>query len=565
VRWSLLLGALCACAEPTTSVPAECNPLGGEHCLAPWPSMAFARRDTEFSMTGFRLAIPSEAMPKNLAGTTIHPAPYNRWDGFSTLGPMFATFSTDIAPASLPADAAESLAATSSIVVLDVARGDRVPVTASLADARTVIVRPVTRLAPGRRYAVAIRDGVRAADGSPLPITGGFAALRDGDDFAHPRFAAVRAGAGDMFAALAAHGIARDELVLAWDFVTASDDFVRGDLVTMRNKALVSIGTAGEFLTYTLAATTAGRFEGTVSSPRFLVTSGRSLHRDEWEWDGRPMLDGTHDARFAVFDPACASSGPRPAIVVGHAMFGSARGAIEDPFVQRIAGEHTGLAGDQRETALAAMTELTQLPVVTENLAQSMIDLLALSALVRGPLARELSIDPANVTYLGAELGGLVGATYLAYENEPVRAAISPSAWPSSELVTTMNAAYPPEVQATNLALLGMAFEPYDPRVTASAIAHDTLAWSAMGEHGALAIAREMGMPVLAPSVMAPWGMTLASEPYSRGLVLFDNATSETPALERQIAQLLARTPLTQQCALDGVPAPCDCASGACD
>jgi hypothetical protein len=351
--------------------------------------------------------------------------------------------------------------------------------------------------------------------------------------------------------------------------------------VAMRNQAITSIGSAGEYLTFTLAAKGGGRHEGTVASPNFLAPNGRSLHRDEWEWDGRPMEVGTRDARFAVLVPACATA-PAPAILVGHALFGSPATALDDPFVRRlaedncaiaIAAEHTGLAADQRELAMSAMAELTQLPVVTENFAQSIVDLLALAALVRGPLSRELPIDPANVTYVGSSIGGLAGATFLAYESaiddaidDAMRAAVSPATWPPAELVDAMRAAYPPETHVVNLAIvLGMGFEPYDPSITAATISHDVLVWSAMDERGGESLAREMAMPVLAPSVMSPWGMTLATDASSRGFVIYDNAVAEPPALVRQVAQVITRSALTMQCALAGAPAPCDCATGACE
>ena len=260
---------------------------------------------------------------------------------------------------------------------------------------------------------------------------------------------------------------------------------------------------------------------------------------------------------------------------MGHALFDSPDGALDDPFVRRlaedscaiaIATEHFGLAADQRATALAAMTELSQLPVVTETFAQSLIDLIALAALVRGPLARELPIDPANLTYIGAALGGLAGATFLAYEQGDLRAALSPASWPPPELVDAMAAAYPADAHlVTTSIVLGMGFEPYAPLVTAGDVGRELLVWSAMGERAAESIAREMAMPVLAPSVLSPWGLALASEPTPRGLVLFDNAPAASPALARQVAQVIANRPLTMQCQLGGAPAPCDCATGACD
>jgi len=68
----------------------------------------------------------------------------------------------------------ESLAANSPIVLVDIATGERAPFFAEI-DQNTVdvvkrdlIIRPLARLKPGTRYVVAIRKGVKAADGSEL-------------------------------------------------------------------------------------------------------------------------------------------------------------------------------------------------------------------------------------------------------------------------------------------------------------------------------------------------------------------------------------------------------------
>ena len=75
-----------------------------------------------------------------------------------------------------------------------------------------------------------------------------------------------------MFTALADAGYARADLVLAWDFVTASDAFMTRDLTKMRDDAIVAIGEDGAGLS----------FETTEVDP------GIALHRYVAEPDHEP-------------------------------------------------------------------------------------------------------------------------------------------------------------------------------------------------------------------------------------------------------------------------------------
>src|SRR5262249_712974 len=188
------------------------------------------------------------------------PAPIDaRWDGFSPTGPLLAMFPDGVSSAGLPSFKTpdDSLAAGSPIVLYDLDRGERAPFFAEIdqnisdVKQRALVIRPLARLHEKTHYAVAIRNTIKDADGKPLPVSPGFAALRDGKSFAHPRFAASAATAGGMFDGLAAAGVAKSELVLAWDFRTASDEMLRADLTAMRTAALPAIGPAGANLSFT--------------------------------------------------------------------------------------------------------------------------------------------------------------------------------------------------------------------------------------------------------------------------------------------------------------------------
>ena len=607
LRRSAMLALLIACDRPTT-VPDHCNPLGGEACMLPWPSMVYAKPDG-ISATGWRLDIPSEAMPLNHDGSYIHPGTFNRRDGFSSIVPMLAMFSTGISPDGLPAQPDASLAASAPIVVFDMTTGERVPYFAELdqADRRTLIIRPLVRLAPKHRHAVAIRDTLRAADGGELPVSPAFRALRDGGE--HPQLAELAPRYPAIFDALAAAGVERAELVLAWDFVTASDEMLRTDLTVMRDAARAVISTGS--IVERQDTPTHQRVVGTYATADFLTageTDASILRRDDWEWEAHPLLGGLRDARFTAVIPKCAESEPRPAIVFGHELFGSAMESLDDPFVLRLAQEHCvivvagdfiGLTSRDRALVSAVAADLNRTTQITEKLAQSTIDFTTLAALVRGPLAAELHVDPARVGYAGTSLGGIMGPTILAQDAAITRGVLAvpggnwsliferSAVW--APLAAETRAAYDPDVYQLNLAMLGMSFEPYDPMTHASLVAAQLLLYYALGDSqipnlASEMLARELAMPVVGPSVTTVWGLTVAPGPMSRGVVAFDdhptpmpprenlagtdNGTHDAinlrPAASRQVARFLQTGEVTG-CTRDQVAAPCDCATGACE
>jgi dienelactone hydrolase len=641
----LLLFVLAACGDDgDPAIPDPCNPLGGQGCMLPWPSMAYVTADAA-TATGLRLDLPREAMPVNLDGISIEPAFFNRWDGFSAIGPMLAMFPGGVSGEGLPPhwDPEASLAPASPIVLLNLETGERAPCFAEV-DANVknplkaaLIIRPLARLRPSSHYAVAIRNTVKDAGGQPLEAPPGFAALRDGKALAHPRFAALAANRAMMFDALAAAGVDRRELVLAWDFVTASDEFIRGDLTAMRAAALTAIGPAGANVTFTTNPSTPPslprRYTGTFKSPAFLTDGEADASVMRRDARGLPMLQGTYDARFAAIVPACMQSPqqqlPRPVVVFGHGLFGSAEGYLNDDFVAGlaeqncvtiIAGDFIGLTERQLAVAPTAVNDFNKGPLIADKLAQSIIDFITLESAARGPMAQsdafqvnnKAVIDPTRVYYVGGSLGGIMGNTFMAYDPNITRGVLAvpggnwsmllerSAAW--QILLAVHQGAYPdPEVHQLNLALaLGMGLEPVDPMTTAAHVLKDPLfgnpvknilIWYALGDSLVSNIAtemtaRELGIPLLGPTVKTPWGMTATTGPSPNGLVVYDEkrdpqpyATNQPqmdngthsgvnrhPAVMRQLQKfLLSPLMASQECRIGGAAAPCDCTTGACN
>jgi hypothetical protein len=569
----------------TSDIAPECNPLGGVACLMPWPSSVYL---TEASTaTGYRLALPAEAMPVNVNGSALDPGPYNRFDGFSPSGPILAAFPNGVSAEGLPShrDPAASLAADSATVVVNMDTGERLLHFAEIdmnqiyPEDRALVIRPLERMDPGARYAVAIRTSVKDSGGADLPVPAAFQALREGTRYEHPLMDRLAPRYDAIFAALEAEGVSPGEMVLAWDFVTASDDFLTGDLTSMRAQALPGIEAAVDFTADEVVPAPAAVYRsilGTYPVPSFLSSGEQDdsvLVRDA---AGMPVHSGTFDAPFAAILPACVSdpavSLPIPVIVFGHGLFGSGAAYLDDNLLQQVAnqfcfvivaGDFIGLTRRQLPMVANVANDLNRANRIADKLAQSIIDFIALGHFVRGPFVThslflyedQQVIDPDRVFYLGASLGGIMGNVFMAYDPSIVRGALGVPggawallferslAWGALQLVAS--SAYRDEVRSFQLlvAFLGMTMEPFDPITTASRVVHDPLPgtpakqilmYQGVGDSlvsnlSTEMTARTMGIQVVGPSLYVPHGMLESAEPLTSGLTIYDEHREPLP------------------------------------
>ncbi|MEZ4400213.1 MAG: hypothetical protein R3B06_09350 [Kofleriaceae bacterium] len=570
---SVSAAGLAACGDDGTSPPpdgiaAECNPLGGVTCMLPWPSAAYERVDPS-TPSGVRLDIPAAAMPVNLDNIAIDVAPYNRFDGFAPSGPILVVMPNGISGDGLPPpeDPGQSLTAASPIALVNMDTHERAPFFAEIDQnvaeptQRALIIRPVVRLAPASRYAVFLRNTLKDVDGQPLVAPAAFAAVRDDRDYAHPRLDRTRYPA--IFAEAETAGLAKADLVLAWDFHTASDEFLTSDLLSMRTQALTAIGADGANLTFAATerladpALVSKAYVGTFTSPDFLTdgeADGSIMRRGA---DGLPVRQGMRDANFAAIIPKCAETAtlPLPVVVFGHGLFGSGSDYLDDSFLQRVAdqycyvvfgGDFIGLTGRQFTVAALAANDINKGAWITEKLGQSVIDFITLEHAIRGPMrtspqfkrGAEEIMDASKVYYLGGSLGGIMGNVFMAYDPVITRGALGVpgGAWTMlferslawSALKGAATGAYEdPLLYELLVSLLGMKFEPYDPITTSGRVINDPLPdtprkqilmWEAIGDclvnnYSTEMVARTMGLSLLTPSVRQPWGIPAADAP----------------------------------------------------
>ena len=96
------LAMLPACSTDTSlPIAAECNPLGANHCMTPWPNSAFEVDDST-TATGRKLAIPIGTLPTNADGSAADPSGWNTADGFSPAAPMVMAFPGGVSATGLP-------------------------------------------------------------------------------------------------------------------------------------------------------------------------------------------------------------------------------------------------------------------------------------------------------------------------------------------------------------------------------------------------------------------------------------------------------------------------------
>ena len=599
--WVNLLGISLVCAacgdgdDPSNKIDDACNPLGGGvSCMMPWPSSVYLDQDASMP-SGFRVSIPLEAMPVNVDGYQVDPTPWNRYDGFGPSGVILAAFPSGVSADGLPPqdDPSVSLGDDSPILLLNMETGDRVAFFAEVdlntekQDRRALIIHPLERMQPGARHLVAIRDTVKGPGGVTLERSEAFAALLDGTRFSHPLFDKVAPSYDAIFSAIEAEGVSRDELVLAWDFVTATDENLTSDLLSMTQQALPAMGQSGANLTFEATevganpATVFKLFNGTHDSPNFLTDGESDFSIINRDGSDRPVLDGTYDANFSAIIPACVQTAqlPVPVVIFGHGLFGSAEDYLDDNLAQDIAndycfvilaGDWIGLTNRQVVSAAYSSNDLNRSLALVEKLEQAVINFIALTQLAIGPLSTapefrlngEPIFDTSRVYYLGASLGGIMGGTFMAYDPVIERGALGVPGGAWSLMIERSFAWTPLQVASIaayedqylyqqNVALLALSMERSDPVTTSNNVINDPLPgvpakqlllWEAMEDSLVSNLSTEMmgrsyGIPVCGPSLRVPYGMQEQLAPDSSGLTIYHEGvaprtTTNVPPLQ---------------------------------
>lgn len=416
----------------------RCDPIGGEHCLLPFPNDHFTETDGD-TPTGRRVAFDPASMPVNADGVGIDPTHWNDLDGFSPAAALLVQLpdvDLDASGAAPVTDPARSLEDDSPVVLVDATTGDRLAHWVELDDAAeadavpTLFVRPAAVLPEGHRIAVGLR-GLVDDSGAPVEPTDAFRAYRDRLDSGLADFEERRPAMETVFADLDEADVARDELILAWDFTVASAESLSSRLLHLRDDAFERM--ADEGLRFTVDADDpsdregiARELSGTFEVPLYLTGDGEPGSEFSLGDDGLPEHTGTYTAAFSCIipDEATAES-PAASGLYGHGLLGSHR-QVTAPFRVAADGNRVfcgtdliGMSEDDIGNAAVIVGELSTFNTLADRLQQGHLNTLVLGRLLVSD--QGFAADPAfqddgtplltdELVYYGISQGGIMGA-----------------------------------------------------------------------------------------------------------------------------------------------------------
>ena len=442
---------LCTLDDQTTA----CEFLNADKCLLPYPSSLFLAPDVT-TATGFRVNYPADVMPVNTGGKHIDPSEWNTLDGFSPGPVIMALFPQGVdltASATAPiTNFARSLEADSPTVLLDAVTGERVvhfvelDAQASSDAVRTFIIRPGVRLQEATRYIVAIR-GLKDLTGNPITAGPAFQTLRDGTDTPVQTINRRRAAFEDIFSKLTQAGVTRGDLILAWDFTTASSSSLTSRALSLRDQGLAANGAGAPPFTVTSVEDNYStdifrRVRGTFTVPLFMkdATPPTSYNLDA---NGVPKQNGTTTAPFTITIPRSAVGNPPQAgraLIYGHGLLGSGEGEITADHLQALANRFNfvvgatdwiGLSENDVSATLRFTNDLSNFRGLPDRLQQAMLNFILLGRLMTA--SNGLNSDPAfqfggvpiidtqELYYYGNSQGGIEGGIYLALSPDTKR------------------------------------------------------------------------------------------------------------------------------------------------
>jgi hypothetical protein len=470
-------------AEIPLTHPAECDPLNDAECMLPYPSSHFLTPAS--TDTGYRLNLPQAGVP-HVNGPPVSVAPYNTLDGFSTAAQVLMHFPQRVDP--VRTDAARllpplccgqpagppwvdtrtytdrSLDADSPTILLDVTTGTRVlhfiepdaRVTGDEAQQHQLLfLRPARILDPNHHYVVALRRLI-SPSGAPVTAEPAFAALRDGIATDVPSIEARRAAMETtVFAPLAAAGIDRASLVLAFDFHTRSEAQSSQLVRSMRDQAFAWLDTVDadpQATPFTVTRVQENdcsspgafiwrRIRGSYQSPLFLLgdLNNNTAPFPSIDADGNGVQNGFTNANFTItlpcslFDPTAEQR----QFLFGHGLFqtGDEISDLIPPVVNAVtrwtaitaATDWRGLSSPDlawvgNQIIGTSTSQLNNFPAFPGRLRQGLSNTLVLARLMkRGVFNRHPAFQfeggqgvfpgpTEDLYYYGISLGGIMGA-----------------------------------------------------------------------------------------------------------------------------------------------------------
>lgn len=452
---------LIACGNDDQLAPdvtPGCNPLAtSAECNYPFPSSFHVKPDLE-TATRFRVNLDPQVLPLRDGVLPLDVTPFNKADGFSPVIPIIVHFGFDIDTDPLPNqfELEQSLQDGSTVALFNMDTGKRVMFFAEMdqnrnseySDRYAFFIRPQEPMEMGARHAVIITKDLRSKDGNPIESPRIFQALRDKEERLSPSVEALKPQYEEIFSFAEQHGYKRDNLLLAWDFPVASEDYILGSVVSMREKALAAVKNNEFGFKITKLTDDPNQYvtkiiEGDFEVPTFLKAD------DTFEFDKKhhPIRQPVNRSYpFTMLVPQKAKMGqPLPLVVLGHGIFGNGRSFLtsdgdgvaiqklcEEFGVVAVATDWIGLStNDLLRIAGELSADLNRIGIITDQLQQALINTLVLTKLAKGPISEDPQIkvgqgplvDTTQIYYWGASLGGIEGSSFISISDDIARAA----------------------------------------------------------------------------------------------------------------------------------------------
>ncbi len=550
--------------------------------LLPYPSMHMLVEDADMP-TGWRLNFLDDSLPVAQGGSPMDMDRLNRLDGYSVANTSVVLMpEADIDRDCLPSvhDLGSSMSADSSVQIIDLSSGERIPCFAELdahpdctgPENRTLLIRPMKAMSFDTRHAVVLTRALVGGDGNTVPTPERFAALRDGGDV-HPGLCERVDEYEDLFAQLEAldEPVARGDLVLAWQFHTGSEETVHAPLDVIVEAGLGALPAdpahEPEYTVDWVEDADEGDnlnpmvwriAEGSYNLPNYLDDNGAGDF--DLNEDGLPRPQGDDDAYFMALIPASvhdAEPGTVPVLIFGHGIFSEPDNylaEIDDPqdavsLAERlgfifIATKWRGLSSDDYLAAVTVANDFGQFHVIPDKVVQGVANTVALPRLMKTRFvdAEFLQsadgggslVDTDRIYYAGISLGGIEGATTVAnsdvleYGVFHVGGAIwstmleRSSNW--SYLDTFVCEAVPaPDERQVLYAVTQLLWDTIDPITHTHGLTDKSVLWQeSMGDEQVPnmtteAMVRTVGVPALDPIVELPYGMVAEPAPLGPG------------------------------------------------
>ncbi|MDX2013953.1 MAG: hypothetical protein SFW67_27395 [Myxococcaceae bacterium] len=601
---AFLVALGCGPVPAPLEVPAGCQPLlapSGE-CFLPYPSDFFRRPDSA-QPSGFTVRVSEAALPKSKAGQPYDVTLETPIDGFSTVPTIVAMLGVGLSTegfVALEAGGAPSLeASTSNTLLLELPGFVPVPHWVDVDPRATdgarqaFILQPFAPLKADTRYVVLVK-GVRTVSGELAPTPEGFRRIRDGLAARDPSLADTAAAFEErVVPAARAVQVPRGALQLAWEFTTGSTAWATRDLLRVRALTLAWLETNTPAVRVTSpldeAADDAFRIvRGFFTAPRFCTMEAQPGCRLVRGADGEVTQAGIVEVPFVAVIPKTVEqrAGPSGVFLFGHGFFGNLQEAS--------GGAARQIASSTKRTLLAtewwgmhftdvgpvgdALTgRLAQTARFVERVHQGMANWLVLTKLAEGlgalPAFQRASgaalVMGQADAFIGISQGHILGGTMNALNPVTTKVALNVGgaglthmmmrAEAFSGLFELLNLSVSDPLQQRKfVAAIQRPLDRIDPATWAPFVLREPLPGNApkrvlmqvglmdgsVPNLGSYLHARALGLPLLTPTPVTPWGLETRGYPAESGLQVHDFQLGDPAAFYRASDFPKTKTPV---------------------